>query len=255
MNKQHVRLGLISLGLLASLSAGRAALHPHPLAAAVPAPATASPIRLHLSVEKQTAAPDAQGKPAVHWAALSGEVHPADLLRYQVEARNAGQAAISDLTVTQPVPAGMAYVGGSAEGEAAGGAAVTYSLDGKRFSDQPTRTTVGPDGVAKTVPASPESYAALRWRFPGPRGRDQPGRDLPGAGALDMLPLALQQARVGAWVLLAVPLLLAPARAQDLGQIVNQTSYSYSDGRGSIGHSRLDPAVHSGRPAWAGAGL
>ena len=171
MNKQHARLGLISLGLLASLSAGRAALHPHPLAAAaVPAAAPASPVRLHLSVEKQTAAPDAQGKPAVHWAALSGEVHPTDLLRYQVEARNAGQAPISDLTVTQPVPVGMTYVAGSAEGEAAGGAAVTYSLDGKRFSDRPTHTTVGPDGAAKTVPAPPESYAALRWRFPALAG-------------------------------------------------------------------------------------
>ena len=43
---------------------------------------------------------------------------------------------------------------------------VTYSLDGRKFSEQPALTVAGADGVAQTRPAPPESYAALRWRFP-----------------------------------------------------------------------------------------
>ena len=167
--KKHTRLGLVSLSLLASLSAGRAALHPHP-AAYTPAPAAvANPIRLHLSVERETTVADAQGQTQVVWAALpsgTGDVHPGDLLRYQVKARNVGKAAISDLAVTQPVPAGAVYVAHSAEGDAAEGASLTYSLDGKRFSPQPMRVVTDADGAQKTVPAPPESYAALRWRFP-----------------------------------------------------------------------------------------
>ena len=134
------------------------------------APARAAgPVHLQLTAERKTETADAQGKTHVVWTALGagqGAVHPGDVLRYRVQAENSGAAAVSGLAVTQPVPAGTVYVARSAEGDAAGAATVTYSLDGKQFSARPMQTVVGADGVARLRPAPPESYAALRWRFP-----------------------------------------------------------------------------------------
>ena len=119
---------------------------------AAPAPQApkAVPVRLRLSLEK----------------AVPGPVQPGELLRYRVQAENAGAAPVTGLVVTQPVPVGTVYVARSAEGDAAGNAQVSYSLDRHQFSVQPTLTVVGADGVAVTRPAPPESYTALRWRFP-----------------------------------------------------------------------------------------
>ena len=153
MIKQHTRLGLLAvlvapLAALGAWSVGHAAPAPAGPRAA-PAPKSA-PVRLRLSVA----------------GANTGPVEPGDLLRYRMQAENTGAAPVTGLVVTEPVPAGTVYVSRSAEGDAAGPAQVTYSLDGHRFSEQPTRTVLGADGAARTVPAPPESYAALRWRFP-----------------------------------------------------------------------------------------
>lgn len=156
--KQHTHLAMLSLAALVTSSAAQAA------------PAlTGGPIRLRLSVERETVAADAQGKPRISWTALSAasiKVHPGDVLRYRVQAENTGAVPITGLAVTQPVPSGSVYLAHSADGEADSGAQVAYSLDGAHFSVLPTRTVTGPDGVAQTLPAPPEAYTALRWRFP-----------------------------------------------------------------------------------------
>ena len=146
MTKQHARLGLLA-ALVAPLALGGARSVGD--AAAPPAPKSA-PVRLHLSLEN----------------AAPGPVRPGDLLRYRVQAENTGAAPVTGLVVTQPVPSGTAYVAHSAEGSAAGGVQVTYSLDRRQFSALPTQTVVGADGVAQTRPAPTEAYTALRWRFP-----------------------------------------------------------------------------------------
>lgn len=156
--KQHTQLAMLSLAALVTFSAAQAA----------PAP-TGGPFRLRLSVERETAAADAQGKPHISWAALTAasiKVHPGDVLRYRVQAENSGAVPITGLAVTQPVPSGSVYLAHSADGEAANGAQVAYSLDGTHFSALPMRTVTGLDGVPQTLPAPPEAYTALRWRFP-----------------------------------------------------------------------------------------
>lgn len=164
MKKQHALLGL-----LAALAFPLAVLGAGSVNHAAPAPRTApgAPVKLRLSVERAQTTTDAQGRPHAAWAALgAGGVHPGDVLRYSVLAENTGAAPVTGLVVTQPVPAGTAYVARSAEGDAAAGARVSFSLDKHQFSTQPLRAVAGADGVRKDRPAPPESYAALRWRFP-----------------------------------------------------------------------------------------
>ena len=165
MKKQHVRLGTLALAAtLGALSTGYAG-HSAPNSQA----AKSAPVRLRLSMERETTDADAQGKPRLFWAALtaaSGGVHPGDVLRYRVQAENTGAAPVTGLVVTQPIPTGTAYVAHSADGDTAADAQVVYSLDGRQFSEQPLQAVVGADGVARTHPAPPEAYAALRWRFP-----------------------------------------------------------------------------------------
>ncbi len=126
---------------------------------AAPSQAESGPIHLHLTAEQKTQTVGTQGQVVTRWTALGAKypVHPGDTLRYRVEAENTGAAPISGLVVTQPVPAGTAYVARSA----AGGPAPIYSLDGRVFSTQPLR--VSPSGP---VPAAPDAYRALQWQFP-----------------------------------------------------------------------------------------
>ena len=127
------------------------------------APAAGGPVHLHLTAERRTPARDAQGRPKTVWTALDTQtaVHPGDVLRYAVQAENTGAVPVSGLVVTQPVPAGTAYVAHSAE-TGKSGLVPAYSLDGRQFSALPMQA--GPNGVSRA--AAPEAYAALRWRFP-----------------------------------------------------------------------------------------
>ena len=153
MTKQLLNRRLSVLLALAGLSAGQ------------PAQAAGGPVHLHLTVERKTQTADAAGRRQIVWAALSAgqaAVHPGDVLRYDVQAENSGAAAVSGLVVTQPVPSGTVYVAHSAEGAVP----AIYSLDGRQFSPLPMQSEIGKDGVVRTRPALPASYAALRWRFP-----------------------------------------------------------------------------------------
>ena len=125
---------------------------------AAPAQAAGGPIHLHLTAEQKTQTVTAQGKTQTTWTALAARraVHPGDIVRYRVEAENTGAVPISGLVVTQPVPAGTTYVTHSGDGPAP-----MYSLDGRSFSARPVTAS-----AAGAVPAAPDTYAALRWRFP-----------------------------------------------------------------------------------------
>lgn len=125
---------------------------------AAPVQAAGGPIQLHLTAEEKTQTLNAQGKAQTAWTALTAKrpVHPGDIVRYRMQAENTGAMPISGLVVTQPVPAGTAYVTHSGDGPAP-----IYSLDGRSFSDKPLR--LGPTGA---IPAAPDAYTALRWQFP-----------------------------------------------------------------------------------------
>ena len=124
---------------------------------AAPLQAAGGPIQLHLTAEQKTQTINAQGKAQAAWTALTARhaVHPGDILRYRVEAENTSAVPISGLVVTQPVSPATMYVSHSGDGPAP-----IYSLDGRVFSAQPMVTR-----QAGAVPAAPDTYTALRWRF------------------------------------------------------------------------------------------
>ncbi len=79
-----------------------------------------------------------------------------DVILYTIAYTNSGDSEATDAVIADPVPYGMAYVGGSAKGA---GAAVSFSIDnGKTFSRTPKRVS---GGVKKAAP--PQTYTNIKW--------------------------------------------------------------------------------------------
>lgn len=89
---------------------------------------------------------------------------PGETIEYVAVYRNKGKGRVADLLGTIPVPAGMAFIPGTARPES-----FLASLDGKAFAPAPLRRRVRlPDGkeALQDVPAA--EYRALRWKLPPP---------------------------------------------------------------------------------------
>lgn len=99
---------------------------------------------------------DASGKDVL--TPVTGAVHPGDRLRYQIVATNSGDRPALDVRPADAIPAGTAFVAGSATGDGK----VEYALDRGAWSPAPTVVVHGKDGD-KTVAADPATYAAIRW--------------------------------------------------------------------------------------------
>jgi len=98
---------------------------------------------------------------------------PGDEVEYDVLAGNAGSSAAYKLTPAARIPAGTAYVAGSAK---APDATVQFSLDGgKTWSAAPTITLTTPAGPV-TKKADPSRFTSIRFL--------QSGALAPGAKAL-----------------------------------------------------------------------
>jgi len=79
-----------------------------------------------------------------------------------------GNQPVTDAVITDPVPAHMDYVGGSAETSKAD---VTYSVDGGQTFNTPDKLQVkNADGSLRA--ATPKDYNVIRWVI---RGTLQPG--------------------------------------------------------------------------------
>ncbi len=79
-----------------------------------------------------------------------------DVILYTITYTNAGDSEATNAVIADPVPYGMAYIGGSAKGV---GAAISFSVDkGKTFYRTPERIS---GGVKKAAP--PETYTNIRW--------------------------------------------------------------------------------------------
>jgi uncharacterized repeat protein (TIGR01451 family) len=113
-------------------------------------------VALELNVERiQT---DANGKD-VPSPATGSPVHPGDRLRYEIVATNGGDRPALDVRPADAIPAGTAFIAGSATGEGK----VEYALDrGTSWSSTPTVVVHAKDGD-KIVPADPATYGAIRW--------------------------------------------------------------------------------------------
>ena len=89
---------------------------------------------------------------------------PDDVVRYSIVASNSGDRAAEGVRPMDEIPAGTAFVAGSA----AGPGTVEFSLDhGKTWSAAPTVTVHDATGE-HTVKAAPASYTAIRWTTPAP---------------------------------------------------------------------------------------
>jgi len=129
------------------------------LLAAASGQATLPTIGIHTIAEVETRSAVA-GRDIVHLSPAD-RVVPGDRLIYTVEIRNTGSSDAVAPTVTQPIPAHVAYVADSASGP---GVEVTFSVDGgTTFARSESLSARGPDG--KMHPANAADYTHIRWQF------------------------------------------------------------------------------------------
>ena len=127
------------------------------VAAQAPVAAADAP-SLRIAVRNQTA----EAEKARGAARIDGAVRPGDVLRYTLTFTNASARAISNVQLSNPLPAGLAFVAGSMQASRPD-AVAEYSADGgKTFSARPTETvTVNGQVVSRAVPA--DRYTNVRW--------------------------------------------------------------------------------------------
>jgi uncharacterized repeat protein (TIGR01451 family) len=78
---------------------------------------------------------------------------------YTITYTNVGDSDAIDAVISDPVPGGMVYVAGSAQG-----ADVDFSIDkGRTFHKTPKQVLTGPDGRKVEKDAPPEMYTNIRW--------------------------------------------------------------------------------------------
>lgn len=141
---------LIGLALLGSM------------AEALQAAGPAKPdLALALVVRKEVVAKDASGIEKVEWREVK-ESRPGDTLMYTVSYRNTGKSEARAARIVDPVPEGTSYLAESAEGK---DAAITFSVDGKRFQE-PAKLTYKirqAGGAEIDQAATPEMYTHIQW--------------------------------------------------------------------------------------------
>jgi uncharacterized repeat protein (TIGR01451 family) len=89
-------------------------------------------------------------------------VQPGDEILYTLSYVNSGTEAATDVKISDPIPAGTAYIPGSASEVAD----LTFSIDkGKSFKKATLLTyeMKGSDGKMQHKAASPEDYTDIRW--------------------------------------------------------------------------------------------
>ncbi|HEX8118900.1 MAG TPA: hypothetical protein VF521_16600 [Pyrinomonadaceae bacterium] len=91
-------------------------------------------------------------------------VKPGEILDWQIVSSNDGTGAARDYKAVGHIPAGTAFVQGSASAE--GGSTVTYSIDGgKTYAAQPVVEERQADGSVKRVAAPVSMYTEVRYEW------------------------------------------------------------------------------------------
>jgi len=95
------------------------------------------------------------------------EVRPQDVIEYRLTYANNGVAPVRNISITDPVPSGVAYVEKTAEKPGAGN--VEFSIDnGKSFHAWPVKITKKTaDGREIEVDATPDMVTHIRWTVSG----------------------------------------------------------------------------------------
>ena len=105
-----------------------------------------------------------QGKHVKKLISAKG-VHPGEEIVYTLSYVNSGTEAAKDVVISDPIPAGTAFIPGSASetGDLA------FSIDNGRSYKKPTLLTYelkGGDGKTVKKVATPEDYTDIRWTIP-----------------------------------------------------------------------------------------
>lgn len=105
---------------------------------------------------------------------VAKEIVPGDVIHYTILYRNTGNEVATNAVISDPIPAGTAYIVGSATdvGE------VSFSVDGGKTFKTPsllTYETKGAEGKMEKKAVSPEKYTHIRWVIskipPGSNGK------------------------------------------------------------------------------------
>ena len=93
-------------------------------------------------------------------------LYPGDVIHYRLLFTNITDVAVRSIEFTDPLPAGLRYVGGSALADR-DDVVISYSIDGGLvYSAQPMIEDIV-DGERVIRPAPPEMYTHIRWMVPG----------------------------------------------------------------------------------------
>jgi len=103
------------------------------------------------------------------WVTLKdgSQVAPGERILYKLELTNHGVDAARSPVALGPIPAGTAFVHGTAS--TGPDLMLDYSIDGgKTFSEAPTIKVTGKDGRTEIVPAPADRYTTVRWTLETP---------------------------------------------------------------------------------------
>jgi len=109
------------------------------------------------------------GRPNAKWISLSAidKIARGDRILYHVQIMNQGDRAAKIPVAVGPIPLGTAYVPGTATRTK--NVDVQFSIDGGRtFSPSPAVALSSKDGKRRILPAPPERYTTVRWRWDTP---------------------------------------------------------------------------------------
>jgi len=126
---------------------------------ALPLAAWAQPkVDITVKAEKEVTV-SAKGKQVKRRLAAKG-IQPGEELIYTLSYHNSGNEPAKDVVISDPIPAGTAYIPGSASeaGE------VTFSIDKGKSFKKPTLLTYEVKGQKRV--ATPDDYTDIRWTIP-----------------------------------------------------------------------------------------
>lgn len=112
-------------------------------------------------VQKEEQVTDANGKTTVQLVAVESVV-PGEEVIYTVSYTNISDEKTDNIVITNPIPAQLTYVQGSAFGP---GTQITFSVDGGKTFGSPETLLVNDNGLERSATA--EDFTNIRWQVTG----------------------------------------------------------------------------------------
>ena len=143
------------------MNMSRIAIHSLVLALGLWANAAAAEVKLDHTIQKVVHKAGAGGADETALVAADRAV-PGDELVYTITFTNNGTKAADagSVVITNPIPAELEYVSGSAFGA---GTTIAFSTDGGKTFAEASKLTAVVDGATVTAPVT--AYTTIRWTF------------------------------------------------------------------------------------------